>query len=81
MVRCAAVRRIPAEPCALLVLLLAPALPAAGGAARPAVVLISLDGTSPEAGLRDFRASQELAARRLGAPAAAGLLANTFPTT
>jgi len=47
------VRRIPRELLALLlVLLLAPAPASAGGSVPPAVVLISLDGTPPEAGLR-----------------------------
>lgn len=70
-------RRIPRELLALLlVLLLAPAAPAAGGSDPPAVVLISLDGTSPEVGLRGLPSLAGIARRG----AWASRLVPVFPT-
>lgn len=71
-------RRIPRDLLAgLLVLLLLPAPAAPGGpAAPPAVILISLDGTTPEAGLSGLPSLAEIARRG----AWARRLVPVFPT-
>src|SRR5262245_26383413 len=77
MVRSGAVRRIPRElPALLLVLLLATAPAVAAGPAEATVVLISLDGTTPEVGLRGLATLREVARRG----AMAKRLVPVFPT-
>jgi type I phosphodiesterase/nucleotide pyrophosphatase len=75
------VRRIPRGlPALLLGLLLGPALAAAGGPAEPAVVLISLDGTSPEVGRRGLPSLAEIARRGAWARRLVPVFpTNTFP--
>ena len=74
-------RRIPRQLAALLlVLLLGPALAAAGGPSQPAVVLISLDGTSPEVGRRGLPSLAEIARRGAWARRLVPVFpTNTFP--
>src|SRR5262245_42593826 len=77
MVRSGAVRRIPRELHALLLpLLLATAPAAAAGSPDATVVLISLDGTTPEAGLENLSTLREVARRG----ALAKRLVPVFPT-
>jgi len=77
MVRSGAVRRIPREFPALLLALLCAAAPAgAAGHADATVILISLDGTSPEVGLRGLAILREVARRG----ALARRLVPVFPT-
>src|SRR5262245_12206339 len=77
MVRSAAVRRIPRELVALFAALCLAAAPAgAAGSADATVILISLDGTSPEVGLRELAVLREVAKRG----ALAKRLVPVFPT-
>jgi predicted AlkP superfamily pyrophosphatase or phosphodiesterase len=76
MVRSGAVRRIPSVIPGLLALLLAPAPAGSAGPADAAVILISLDGTSPETGRRGLASLAELARRG----AVAERLVPVFPT-
>ncbi len=74
-------RRIPRELAALLLVLpLVPALAVAQGTARPTVILVSLDGTSPEVGLRGLPSLAEIARRGAWARRLVPVFpSNTFP--
>jgi predicted AlkP superfamily pyrophosphatase or phosphodiesterase len=79
MVRCAAVRRIPLAAL-LLVLSFAPGLATAAGLPPPAVILISLDGTTPETGLRGLPSLAGIARRGAWAQRLVPVFpTNTFP--